>query len=212
MDDPDTTERYDKRDRAAGVEALKRANINDSLTEPTRIYRRTLLLLASTVLIISVYPLALGTVPLLEAPPPSEQGDRPETVVLMALVYHWIGFSIYGWADYRRWRVSSFGERIAVHSQIVERLNNHLHVLRNEETIERAVSRMVDRDDLIKTVRNAEKCAQVATRSFNSFVAEVRLLTAGRAATVLGWELALPFLYAPLAIHHLFTNLAPASG
>jgi hypothetical protein len=194
-------------DAREAIAQYRAVNFADALGDTSVRTRRWLLLFSVTGIVVANYSVNLKQIPWLDIPSPENSGDLIPTILLVAIVYHWVSFALYGISDIFKWHVSAdemiFGNR----SQMVFRLDEHVRQLashlQNVPTGDGAASWL----GIEKTIAGARDVADNSIAEWKSYYARARISFTLKQIAVWGIELTLPLALGLLSSWRLCSSM-----
>lgn len=182
----------------------------DPLSEETRKVRTHLLFVGALAVLVKTYDLKITKAPWLDLDVPANAPQILEGALSVALCYLLFVFILYGWQDFRRWRLA--GEIHLVHGSfdlILQSRNDlfaisqHLDKLTTDQPLQTAVRAAVE----AAAIRLPESQAKLVLLS--SALQRLNWLQWFRVVVV---EAALPVALGTFGLHKVFAALLPFIG
>ena len=187
------------------LSALRGVNLAEALGEASRKAKRILWSFIVVAIVLSAYPVAQPA--WLPITIPKDAGDLVPTLVFVGLVYHWIAFLLYGFNDVLKWTVSIDDAVFRGRWNLVHRLTENLHVLR--QTVQER--EMLDRGASVERVREiegvAQRVAEEVTTTYKALSRRAVVLTVWQRLIAWGWELTFPLFAGVWAAALLLSEL-----
>ena len=138
-------------------------------------------------------------------PSPDNPGDLFPTIILVAIAYHLIAFSLYALSDILQWHVNSDAAVFSNRSQLIFRLDQNAFFLADQ------LKRMPDLTTLSHGVPEIldgiREVAADSIKNYRSFYGRARLAHRLKVFAVWGWEFTLPIVLGLLAAWRLCSSM-----
>jgi hypothetical protein len=199
----------DRRFAQDRLESLRNVSLDDLLSEESRRYKRALLALSVIGWIAAHYSIDVREIPWLSIPAPADAEHLFAYLIVVALCYHGIAFSLHAFADIMRWQLSQSYEQLRGQANAIQSLSRSIHGLASILHPNRAFTDP-QLARLPETKENLERFSVEATRTFWSLAGAALAITKFKRSVAWIWDFALPLLAAGVALGGLILALAQA--